>query len=164
MGFTISWNKLTYSFCYKVKWALNKKKRNVQKKTKNTNQPKIHQETTNKTPQLTYKRLACWTTRKQISQEDEVQWSVALQSSVRVSVSERLSSEMLWFLNFFHLATQTNCMFKLLIGFLNCHAMFKVWFDASLNDSLETKNELRQCLLFNFLALIFSQFCERKRK
>lgn len=71
-----------------------------------------------------------------ISQEDEVQWSVAVQPSV----GERLSSETLWYLDFFHLATQTNCMFKTVEWVLELpRRVFKVWFDASLNDSLETK-------------------------
>lgn len=47
-------------------------------KTKPTNgQNKSHQETTKKESQLTSDTLACWTISKQISQEDEVQQSVA---------------------------------------------------------------------------------------
>lgn len=47
-------------------------------KTKPTNgQNKRHQETTKKESQLTSDTLACWTISKQISQEDEVQQSVA---------------------------------------------------------------------------------------
>lgn len=68
---------LTNSFCYEVKWALSDKRGMYKKRKENHKTNKIHQKTTNKkkkkNTQLTEKTSACWTIRKQISQEDEVQ-------------------------------------------------------------------------------------------
>ena len=98
--------------------------------------------------------------KNKISQEDEVQWSVAVQPSV----GERLSSEILWYLDFFHLATQTNCMFKLLNGFLNCHAVC-LKSDLMLRWMTPWKQKWALSVSsFNFPALIFSQFCGREKK
>lgn len=67
---------------------------------------------------------------------------------------------------FLHLATRANCMFRLSVGVLNCHVMFKVWFDRWVNPwkylcllKKQNKINLRQCLLFQFRVLIFSPFC-----
>lgn len=136
----ISLHMLTYSFCSEVKWAQwATTERNVQKKRKSTNEQK--KKISIKRPQIKIPAHLENTgmsdnKKNKISQEDEVQWSVAVQPSV----GERLSSETLWYLDFFHLATQTNCMFKTVEWVLELpRRVFKVWFDASLNDSSETK-------------------------
>lgn len=156
--------KQVTAFCYKVKWTLNEKKRGMYKKKKGQ---KVSNQTPNRwnkkmkqmqppPPQLTWISLAGWTTWTQISQEDEVQ----MISSFTPAVTLRL-------LHFFHLATRTNCVFKLSIGFLNCQSVFKslIWCIVEWLLGNEKKNkkqkELRRCL---FHPLISSQFCRREKE
>lgn len=158
----ISWHMLTYSFCSEVKWALSNnreectKKKKIHKWTEKKNQSRDHI----KIPAHLENTGMLDNKKKKISQEDEVQWSVAVQPSV----GERLSSETLWCLHFFHLATQTNCMFKLFNGFLNCHA---VCLKSDLMLCWMTPWKQKWALSvssFNIPVLIFSQFCETERK